>query len=125
MANSNENLGVIGWSFVAITTLVIMIFLANLCSTTEYDTVAEEYPGGWEELSEIDNFQKATQTLSNYDFGGSCFVNFWRQHKEYSSEYLVACSKNGDEWDYYMVLTEIGDIYEYEVDESIDPPGSD
>ena len=122
MANSNENLGVIGWSFVAITTLVIMIFLANLCSTAEYDTVADEYPGEWKSSDETDHFMEVNQILSKHDFGGGCAINLYRQHIDNKAEYLVACSYDGDEWDYYMVLAEIEEIYRYEVDDSITPP---
>lgn len=101
------------------TAFAIIILTLSLvgCSKDEPASLAEEYPGEWQE-----NSVSIARTLVKNNVRG-CGYMFFKQRYDNSHQYLVYCSRDGKIWNAYIVWDVIEKVNgPYEQPVTIEPP---
>lgn len=75
----------------------------NTSNNSDYAKVNSEYPGKWIEETNSE-FNEIVKTLIKNNIKG-CGEFYFKRHKSSSANYLVACTSDGINWNYYMVYT--------------------
>lgn len=87
--------------------LVILGFLAVVvgCGNSRDITLGERYPGPWREDFEA-GISKALASKDIHD----CGQYKYRESLVNSGEYLVYCTRDGNNWTAYLVWANIGEV---------------
>ncbi len=100
--------------------LILSMFILFSCGSGIHDKpLQEQYHPEWKSPSSADLVNVGRALIKNdVKVCGEYYV---RYHKEYSGEYLLACTKDGNTWHYFQVWDAINEVQEVAAP-SIIPP---
>lgn len=82
-------------------TLVLLILIIWALTPKEEKKTIEETYYSWQSPS-TEQIGKIARTLIKNNISG-CGEFHLREHKEFTGEYLLGCSRDGENWSYYLI----------------------
>jgi len=90
---------------ILISTIVLFAFA---CGSSNQGDINSTYPEPWKDPTG-EEYQKIGKALVKNNITG-CGEYYVRLSAENKGEYLVACSRDGESWSYYLVWTGIDEV---------------